>query len=95
MERELKNYKVATWVFAILTVILAVLLVKTNNREAVSGLEEATATLQKCSDDLSAWRATNPNPNAATPDAQEELSDILKACSGNTGESEEEPVLPQ
>ncbi len=96
MEKELKNYKVATWVFAIIAVILAVLLIMTNNKEASSGLEEATATLRKCSDDLATWRAANPSAVTASPEAQEELSDILKACSGNTGDSaDEESVLPQ
>lgn len=96
MEKELKNYKVATWVFAIISVVLAALLITTNNREVSSGLDEATAMLQKCSDDLSAWRAKNPSAVTASPEAQEELSNILKACSGNAGEPvDEEPVLPQ
>lgn len=94
MEKELKNYKTAAWVFAIISVVLAVLLITTNNKTTVSGLEEATATLQKCSDDLEAWRATNPDPVKATAAAQEELSNILKACSGNTGDQPDE-ALPQ
>jgi len=94
MEKELKKYKTATWVFALIAVVLAVLLLMTNNRTTVSGLEEATATLQKCSDDLSAWRAVNPDPAKATALAQEELTNILKACAGDTGATTDE-ALPQ
>lgn len=95
MEKELKHYKTATWILAIIAIVLAFWVIRLSDRDITSGLEAATATLQKCSDDLSAWRAANPNPVVASAAAQEELSNILKACAGDAGEPADDIVLPQ
>ncbi len=86
MEKELKNYKTATWILAIVVVVLGIMLISTTKEEAASGVEEATMALQKCSDDLSAWMAANPAPADATAAAKTELSNILANCSSDTGE---------
>lgn len=86
MEKELKNYKVATWILGIVVVVLGIALISTTRKEAASGVEEATMALEKCSSDLAGWIAANPGgPADATAEAKTELSTILEVCSGDTG----------
>lgn len=95
MENTLKNYKAATWILAIVVIVLAFWVIRLSNRDAETGIEAATATLQKCSDDLATWTTANPNPANTSVEAKEELANILKACSGNTSDIEEDETLPQ
>lgn len=95
MENELKTYKTATWILVIIVLVLAFMLVRASDRDAETGIEAATAQLEKCSDDLAAWTAANPDPKVATAEAQNELSDILKSCSADTSEIEEDGTLKQ
>ena len=95
MEKELKNYKIATWVLASIAIVMTFWVIRLKTQDAETGVEAVTATLQKCSDDLSSWREVNPDPKKASAVAQEELSNILKACAGNTGDQADETTIPQ
>lgn len=88
---QLQKYQYATWILAIVAIILAIMLISSNKKEAVSGVEEATMAIEKCNQDLAAWRLESPTPNNATPAQQEELLRILKSCSGDVGETDTTP----
>ncbi len=99
MEQKLKNYEIATWVLAILVIILALLLIKAKNASVPDSLTQATENLEKCNADLRAWRSANPDPAKATAAAQAELSTILGMCAGTTGDAsdmdDDNDVTPQ
>lgn len=93
---QLEKYQYATWILAAAVIILGVLLITSNRKVAVSGLEDATMAIEKCNEDLAAWRLESPTPANATAEQQEELLRILRSCSIDVGDTTEEgTALPQ
>ncbi len=80
-----KYYEYATWLLAIVVIILSFLLVRAKNAPVDDSLDMAVENLQECNAELAAWRATNPTAVNATPEKQEELNNILRRCAGATG----------
>ena len=92
---QLQKYQYATWILIIVVLILAVMLVNTKKKVASTGIEDATAAITKCNEDLAAWRLKSPTSASATAAQQEELLRILKSCSGDVGEEETSDALPE
>jgi hypothetical protein len=90
MEQKLRNYEIATWVLAVIVIILAILLIRSKTAPVPNMLEQVIANIEKCNADLAAWRVANPSPLASDTQAQEELSNILAACSGDVEENTED-----
>jgi hypothetical protein len=77
---ETQKYQYWAIAFAIIAVILAVLLIRSNNPGVRSGVDMASDAIAECSDGIKAWNEKYPKGTAPTVQSQNELIIVLQGC---------------
>ncbi|MBP9771824.1 MAG: hypothetical protein KBD16_02790 [Candidatus Pacebacteria bacterium] len=80
MQPESNKYKVATWILAIIVVVLLVMISMKNQETVGDTLEGLSDDVQDCRMRLTVWNETYPQ-GTTTPQSQTELDAILEDCS--------------
>ena len=73
------NYKYATWVLAVVVVILGFLLWQENNKSVISTVDAVSERVADCRAKLAAWNEKNPS-GTATVQTKAELDLIMSNC---------------
>lgn len=82
MQPASNGYKWATWILAIVVIILAVMLTKSNSETITDTIGDASVDIQDCSAKLSAWEAAHPAGSVVSAEAQAELDGLREDCVG-------------
>jgi hypothetical protein len=85
------NYKYATWILAVVAVVLAVMLfMKPAEQPVVNTFDDISERVTKCRTDLTQWNVRNPATGSTSPQAAAELEDIMEDCENAIKESQKD-----
>lgn len=84
------NYKYATWILAVVAVVLAVMLFMNFDKPVANTFDDISERVTKCRVDLATWTAANPKSASTSAVAAAELEDIMEDCEDAIKESQKD-----